>query len=135
MDSGSFREVLKTVHVSYPIPFVFTCLLAFGFFGFSGAFFSSGWLQVVLAGFGGLSSCIAFLIILYGVFLRPNLLRSERFEIAMRGFDILGDDHFNPQEKEFAFRQISNYLKYIPKPADSDDKSDEKHTGDGEANG
>lgn len=135
MDSGSFREVLKTVHVSYPIPFVFACLLAFGLFGFSGAFFSSGWLQVVLAGFGGLSSCIAFLIILYGVFLRPNLLRSERFEIAMRGFDILGDDHFNPQEKEFAFRQTSVYLENIPKPADSNDKSDGKRKDNGETDG
>lgn len=53
----------------------------------------------------------------------------------MRGFDILGDDRFNSQEKEYAFRQMSSYLQNIPKPADSDDKLDEKRQGDGEVNG
>ncbi len=53
----------------------------------------------------------------------------------MRGFDILGDDHFNPQEKEFAFRQTSVYLENIPKPADSNDKSDGKRKDNGETDG
>jgi hypothetical protein len=37
MDSSYFRELVRTVNVSYPVPFIFAGLLAVFFFSFTGA--------------------------------------------------------------------------------------------------
>ncbi len=87
----AFREVVRSVTVSYPVPFVFAAMLAFAVAPFGGALLTAGALRWLLAAVGVSVVGVALFIVLYGILRKPQLLRSERFELAHRVLDLIGD--------------------------------------------
>lgn len=93
MHGRLFQEVTRTVTVSYPVPFILACLLACGLgcFGVAatlGSQFLAGLIYV--AGLIAMLAGIGFTG--YALLRRPDLLRSERFNLMNRYIDVRGDD-------------------------------------------
>ena len=84
MDPATFREIVRTVTVSYPIPFLFACLIAVLLFCFVGAAVVPAPLAWVFAATGVVSFLVAVGIAIFAVLRRPELLRSERHSLVSR---------------------------------------------------
>jgi len=52
MDPSHFREIVRTVTVSYPVPFIFAGLFAVLFFSFTGAAVPHGPMNRIFAAVG-----------------------------------------------------------------------------------
>ena len=87
----SFQEVVRTVTVGYPIPFVLCALIAFSMFCFSAALLRQDSLAWALFGIGCLPAVVGCGILVFAVVRRPELLRSERFGLINRYLDALSD--------------------------------------------
>jgi len=96
----AFREAIRTVTVSYPIPFLVTVLLASAVLIFSlSALVGTGVLRWLLAGCAIATMLTALGIVVYGVGRRPELLRSERFTLLSRYFEVIGDSAMTPEAR------------------------------------
>jgi hypothetical protein len=91
MDSSHLREIVRTVTVSYPVPFIFATLIAVLIFCLSGAVVVHGPLSWIFAVTGVVAFVVAVGIAIYGIVWRPDLLRSERHQQAIRLIDLVGD--------------------------------------------
>ena len=94
MDSSYFREIIRTVTVSYRVPFIFAGLLAVFFFSFTGASVLHEPMNWIFAAAGIIAFLVAVGIARYGVVWRPDLLRSERHSLATRVIDLLDDGYW-----------------------------------------
>jgi len=96
MKIRAFHEVVRTVTVSYPIPFMMTCLLAFalGCIGFAMTT-ATPWIAAVLIVTACLIALAAVAFGGYALLRRPDLLRSERFNLLNRYIDVVGDHEVN----------------------------------------
>jgi hypothetical protein len=99
IDVRAFREAIRTVTVSYPIPFIVCVRLAFALACFVGALIASDILRWLFAGSGIASLLAALVLVGYGVFGRPDLLRSERFTLLSRYFEVIGDSTMTPEAR------------------------------------
>lgn len=90
-DQRAFREVVRTVTVDYPIPFLFASLLTFalGCFGLSAA--AAAPISLLLAAAGVISTMSALVIVFYAILFRTDLLRSERHSLLTRAIDVMLD--------------------------------------------
>ena len=82
MDSSYFREIIRTVTVSYRVPFIFAGLLAVFFFSFTGASVLHEPMNWIFAAAGIIAFLVAVGIARYGVVWRPDLLRRRPNIIA-----------------------------------------------------
>lgn len=105
-----FREAIRTVNVSYPIPFMLAGLLAFSMFCFALATAVSEPLSWVVVGTGVASATCAILLAAFSVLRRPELLRSERHTLTSRYFDLLGDSDMSEDQRESAERALLGYM-------------------------
>jgi hypothetical protein len=92
LNPRAFREVVRSVTVSYPVPFIFAAMLAFALACLGGALAAGGALRWLLAAIGSLFAAAALFVVLYAILREPRLLRSERFELAHRMLDLIGDN-------------------------------------------
>ena len=93
MPARLFQEVTRTVTVSYPVPFMLACLLAFalGCFGVASTL-SFGFFAGSILAAGMFAMVAAVFFAGYALLRRPDLLRSERFNLMNRYIDVRGDD-------------------------------------------
>ncbi len=114
----AFTEVIRTVTVSYPIPFMLACLLAFalGCMGLAVAT-ASVTVAVVMLVTGCLTALAGVGFAGYALLRRPDLLRSERFNVLNRYIDLIGDDR-NKADQPGLDRAVLTYLEEaVPKKA------------------
>jgi hypothetical protein len=106
-----FRQVTRTVTVSYPIPFIVSCLLAFAlaFVGF-GTAATSPWIAAPLITTGCLIALAAVAYAGYALLRRPDLLRSERFNLVNRYIDVIGDNEVNRSGRDALDRTVLAFL-------------------------
>jgi hypothetical protein len=121
IEPGSFREATRTVTVSYPIPFLVATLLAFGLGCFGGALAAWGPLRWVFVGIGAFTALIAIGLAVYAVLHKPDLLRSERYSLFNRYFDMLGDAEMDQAARDAAGKTILGFIEpAVPKHARND---------------
>lgn len=112
---GAMREVVRTVTVSYPVPFMLAALLTFalGCFGLAAAVHSGiAWL---FGSIGGLASLMAFGFAGYAVLRKPELLRSERYSLLQRYIDVLDNSDMDAAAQERLGKLISGFAEE-PRP-------------------
>jgi len=118
MDPRLFREIVRTVSVSYPIPFMFACLLAVLLFCFTGAAVVHGLLAWIFAATGIVSFLVAVGIAIFAIGRRPDLLRSERYSLASRYIDMLDDGDMDQATRDAAAKTIDGFMaESMPKKA------------------
>ncbi len=100
MFTGNLREATRSVHVSYPIPFMAALLLASGLTMAGLAVAASGWLAKLLAGLACILVFAAIGFMVLAVAFRPSLLRSEHFVFLDRMMDEFGDREMDPGARE-----------------------------------
>jgi hypothetical protein len=107
LEPRALREVVRTVSVQYPIPFLVACLLASSlfFFGLNAAF--PDW---ALRAAGGLALVCACGFAGYAILVRPDLLRSERYSLTNRAFDIMLDKQASRQSRLQAGQIVESTL-------------------------
>jgi len=130
MDPRIFTEATKTASVSYPIPFILVTLLAFCLCCFGGAAFVSGVLLWVLIVAGCVTGLTGVALIVYAVFRRPELLRSERHSLAERYLDWANDPYLDDATRETAGKVILGLSHDMPKRMSGD--PDDDRAGDEE---
>lgn len=96
LNPRAFREVVRSVTVSYPVPFMFAAMLAFALACLGGALAAGGAFRWLLAAIGSIFAAAALFVVLYAMLRAPRLLRSERFELAHRVLDLIGDNEVDP---------------------------------------
>ena len=120
MDTRSFREIVRTVTVSYPIPFLFAGLIAVLLFCFTGAAVLQGPKSWVFAATGIVSFLVAVGIAIFAVMRKPDLLRSERYSLVSRYIDLVGDNEMNTTDRAALDRTMLAFLdEDVPKKAAS----------------
>jgi threonine/homoserine efflux transporter RhtA len=118
MNVTAFREIVRTVTVAYPIPFMFASLLAVLLFCFSGAAFVRESLVWVFAATGVASFTVAVGLAIFAIVRRPDLLRSERYSLVNRYIDVVGDDEMNRIDTTALDRTMLAFLEEdVPKKA------------------
>ncbi|HEY1933942.1 MAG TPA: hypothetical protein VGG99_18175 [Acetobacteraceae bacterium] len=116
MDPAAFREIVRTVTVSYPIPFIFACLIAVLLFCFVGAAVVPAPLSWVFAATGIVSFLVAVGIAIFAILRRPDLLRSERYSLASRYIDLLDDGDMDQATRDAAAKTIDGFMQEgVPK--------------------
>jgi hypothetical protein len=108
--SREFREAIRTVDVSYPIPFILTVLLAFAVVCFGLAVAASELLRWLFVAFGGMAALVAFGLAAFAVLARPGLLRSERHSLVTRYLELLGDSDMDTPARDSAERAVLRYI-------------------------
>ena len=159
MDTRSFREIVRTVTVSYPIPFLFALLIAPSavlangvvqggvlsyllrnqgigtgrqslLFCFTGAAVLQGPKSWVFAATGIVSFLVAVGIAIYAVMRKPDLLRSERYSLVNRYIDLLEDGDMDQTTRDAAAKTIDGYMEEsVPKRTLSGSKRDPRSSG------
>jgi hypothetical protein len=114
MFSGNLREATRSVHVSYPVPYLATALLLAGLtiIGLATAF--SGWEKGLLLGFAGSLFLVALFIVVWSVSARPDLLKSEKYVLLDRIMTGIGDKDMDPQARERLQMQVLGSLTSAP---------------------
>jgi hypothetical protein len=116
MDSPYFREIVRTVTVSYPISFIFAGLLAVFFFSFTGAAVLHEPMNWIFAAAGIFAVLVAVGIVIFGIVRRPDLLRSERHSLATRVMDMLDDGDMDPATRAAMAKTIDGFMEEgVPK--------------------
>jgi hypothetical protein len=102
---GSFREVARSVSSSYQTTLVVALLLVFGLvcFGMSAA--PSPLSATVVVTDGAMSSLAALGIVVYALFFKPELIRSERFQLTARALDMLEDSEV-PENSQASIERL-----------------------------
>ena len=80
-ETSGFREVVRSVNVSYPIPFLATVLLAFALACLGASLAAIGALRWALAGIGCFAALSAIGLVGYATLRKPELLRSEEWTL------------------------------------------------------
>jgi len=111
MNPSAFREIVRTVTVSYPIPFMFACLIAVLLFCFSGAAFVRESLVWVFAATGVASFLVAVGLAIFAIMRRPDLLRSERYSLVSRYIDMLDDGDMDQATRDAMARTIDGFTE------------------------
>ena len=104
----TFREVIRTVTVSYPIPFLVVSLLAGGvaLLGLYAA------VQVWPVAFAGILSVMSAIgLAAFAVLRRPELLRSERHTLQQRLLDMIGDVDVNPEVRATVGKALTSSVQ------------------------
>ncbi len=110
IEPKSFGEVVRTVSVTYPIPFLVAVSFAFALACLGGAMAVGNPLRWVLAGVGMLSAVTAVGIMVYSVLRRPDLLRSEQYNVVSRYIDLVGDNEANRMDLTALDRTMLAFL-------------------------
>jgi hypothetical protein len=131
MDPRLFREIVRTVSVSYPIPFMFACLLAVLLFCFTGAALVHGPLIWAFAVIGIVSFLVAVGIAIYAIGQKPDLLRSERYSLARRYIDMLDDGDMDQATRDAAAKTIDGFMAEIVPKKSLPSATREPHSGGG----
>jgi len=85
------REVISGRQISYPIPYLLVVLCAFSIACLIVALFAVDSVRVVALVLCCLALITAIAVLVVAIFLRPELLRSERHEQVMRLINLVGD--------------------------------------------
>jgi hypothetical protein len=109
MNPAAFREIVRTVTVSYPIPFMFACLIAVLLFCFSGAALLREPLSWVFAATGIASFTVAVGMAIFAIVRRPDLLRSERYSLVSRYIDMLDDGDMDQATRDAMAKTIDGF--------------------------
>jgi hypothetical protein len=118
VDTSYFREIVRTVTVSYPVPFLFAGLLAVFFFCFPGAAIVHGPLSWLFAGAGMLALLVAIGTALFAITRRSDLLRSERHSVVSRVIDLLDDGDMDQPTRVAMAKTIDGFMaESVPKKA------------------
>jgi len=75
----NLREVARSAYVSYPIPFITTLLIVGGLCLIGAARLFEGAERAILLGIGCLAITAVDVIVVWAVFFKPELLKSEGF--------------------------------------------------------
>ena len=118
MDTSHFREIVRTVTVSYPVPFLFAGLLAVFFFSFTGAALLHEPMSWIFAAIGIIAFLVAAGLAVYGIVRRPELLRSERHSLVSRFIDLLDDGDMDQATRAAMAKTIDGFMEEsVPKKA------------------
>ena len=115
-ETSGFREVVRSVNVSYPIPFLAAVLLAFALACLGASLAAIGALRWALAGIGCFAALSAIGLVGSATLRKPELLRSEEWTLANRYIDLFGDSQMEEVIRRRAGRRPGNILgEKIPK--------------------
>ena len=116
MATKIFQEVVRTVTVSYPIPFMLACLLGFalGCFGLA-AVAANPVISGIILGTGCLSALAGAVSAGYAVLRKPELLRSERFNLMSRYMDMYGEDGNKADQRGLDQAMLTYIAEDVPK--------------------
>lgn len=103
----AFREAVRTVTVSYPIPFLAASAMTGGVVVL-GLYAATQLWPLALAGTLSVVSAIA--LAAYAVIWKPELLRSERHTLQQRLLDIIGDGDLNPEARMTIGKALTSTL-------------------------
>jgi len=114
MVTRNLREATRSVHVSYPAPYLATALLLSGIvvIGLATAF--SGWERVLLLGFTGSLFLGALFLIVWSALARPELLKSEQYVLLDRMMTSMGDKRMDPRARARLQLQVLESLRPGP---------------------
>ena len=116
IEPKTFGEVTRTVSVTYPVPFLVAILMAAALGCFAGALATTDMLRWLIAGTGAVVALIALGIAVYAVICRPELLRSEQYNVINRYIDLVGDDRDRHTELSALDRTMLAFLdEAVPK--------------------
>jgi hypothetical protein len=101
-----FREAIRSATVNHAIPFLFSTCLLFALICLGAALFAEGALRWVFAGLGVASAAAGLGMALYGVLVRPDLLRSETHEFRMRVVEVAGDPAVDLRTRSALIQQL-----------------------------
>jgi hypothetical protein len=110
IDPSGFREVVRTVTVHYPVPFVLALLSAFALACFGLAAIMASPLNVIAGLVGAFSGAGMVGLSAYVFLLRPELLRSEKHSLVSRAFDIFLDPETSNIAREQTGRVVDALL-------------------------
>lgn len=91
------REIISGRQISYPIPYILGIFCASAIACFIIALFAADSVRAVTLGAGLLALIAAITAMVVAIFVRPELLRSERHEQVMRMLDLAGDKDTTPE--------------------------------------
>lgn len=97
---GGFREVARAITTGYPLPFLFTLLLAFSGSCFVTAAAVSGAFRWAMFATGLLTAVVTISLAVWIVLRRPALLCHERIELIHRTLDIIGDNDLSAEVRQ-----------------------------------
>lgn len=118
MDTSYFREIIRTVTVSYPVPFMVASFLAVFFFCFTGAAIVHAPLNWLFAATGLVAFLAAVGIAIYAITRRSDLLRSERHSLVSRVIDLLDDGDMDQATRAAMAKTIDGFMgESVPKKA------------------
>ena len=106
MDPRLFQQAIRSATVTYSVPFLVAVFLLFGLLCFGGAVFVSDTLRWLLGGSGVLAVAVAAVCALYGLFVRPEMLRSEAHEFRMTAAEIVGDPEVDREVRSELAKQL-----------------------------
>ena len=118
MNPSTFREIVRTVTVSYPLPFLFAGLIAVLLFCFSGVALVREPFAWIFAATGVVAFLVAAGLAIFAIVRRPDLLRSERYSLVNRYIDVVGDNEMNRTDRAALDRTMLAFLEEdVPKKA------------------
>ena len=110
IDPSGFREVIRTVSVQYPVPFVLALFLAFALACFGLAAAASPPISWVIGFAGAVAAACAAVLAFFAFFVRRELLRSEHHSLMSRAFDILLDKEAGDNARSHAGKIVEGQL-------------------------
>ncbi len=110
LEPRAFVEVVRTVSVQYPIPFILACLLVFALLCFGGSAAATAPLSWMLAVTGCASAACALVLVIYATVWKTELLRSERHSLLSRAFDVMLDKRANRNARSKAGQIVEGFL-------------------------
>jgi len=99
VDPRAFREAIRTVDVSYPIPYLVSVVLAFGLALLAFACALGGALRICLVLAALACAAYALALIAFTVLRKPELLRSERHTQISRLIEVVSDRDTAPDAR------------------------------------
>jgi hypothetical protein len=100
MFSWNLREATRSVHVSYPVPFIATLLIVGGLCLIGAARLFDGAERAILLAIGCFTITAANVIVVWAVFFKPELLKSAGFSFLDKMIAVVGDSTMDPAATE-----------------------------------
>ena len=106
MDPRLFQQAIRSATVTYSVPFLVAIFLLFGLLCLGGAMFVNDALRWLIGGCGCLAVAVAAFCALYGLLVRPDMLRSEAHEFRMTIAEIVGDPDVDREVRSELAKQL-----------------------------
>lgn len=111
IDGGELRGIVRTIRIEYPVPYL-TVILAVFSLASLGLSTTTPWpTSAASAAIGAMAGLGAVGLPIYAALFRRELLRSEKFSLAVRYIDALEDNEMDPDARERLGKVIDGFAE------------------------